>query len=83
MIAFSKVLRSWLGRNGFLAASILGILALVMSWDKSRVEAGRKIERAEQIEKGAELNAKGLAAHSRAERPGALQRLREKYCLDC
>lgn len=78
-----KFFGPWFSRNGVLAASIAAILALIMSWDKSRVESGRKLERAEQIERGIELNAKGLAAHKRAERPGAVERVRAKYCIDC
>lgn len=83
MSAIWKLIGPWLGRNGVLAASIAAILALIMTWDKSRVETGRAQERAAQIEKGVALNAKGLAAHELAGRPGAFERLRQKYCIDC
>jgi hypothetical protein len=81
--AIWKVAGPWFGRNGVLAASIAAIIALAISWDKSRVESGRQIERAAGIERGIELNAKGLAAHNRAELPGAVERVRAKYCTDC
>lgn len=82
-----KVVGPWLGRNGLLAASIAGVLALVMAWDGSRIEAAKTAERNEVVSEiareGAEANAKGLEAHLNARRPGAFKRLRERYCLDC
>lgn len=78
-----NLLRLWSGRNAMLVASILGLLGMIVTWDRGRLEAVRKDEQTQQLKRGIDLNAKGLAAHERADVPGAVDRLRHKYCRDC
>lgn len=78
-----NVMRLWLSRNSLLAALCAGLVAMVLAWDGRRLDGVRKDEQAKQLERGVTLNAKGIAAHERADQPGAADRLRAKYCRDC
>lgn len=68
MTGILLILRTFLSANGFLVAACMGALALFWTYDSSRVQRGKEIERAkvEKANKQAASVADRVRAKSRA-----------------
>ena len=84
-----KALLGWAraSSNAFYLAVLAGVLATVALWDGARInkaeQAGRTAERAAINQAGSKADAQAMEAHLAAQRPGAADRLRARWCRDC
>ena len=75
--------------HGLKIGLAVGLLAMVVTWDRGRIGRAEERGRSEVVqasrEQGAQNAAKSDEAHNIARKPGALERLRSdrKTCPDC
>lgn len=72
----------FLARFGLHIAAVLGVVVAFATWDHSRVNKGRALERA-AVEQRGEINAQKADAARRSVDKLPADRLRDKYCRDC
>jgi hypothetical protein len=75
--------------HGLKFAAVLGMLAMIGTWDWKRIKAAEQRGKSELVhasqKQGAQNAAKSEQAHDSARKPGAIDRLRKdaRTCADC
>ena len=81
IMAAWTIIRTFLSANGLLAALVIGGAALLWTYDSSRVQRGKEIER-EKVEK-ANKNAASVSRRVRSKsRSRSVRGQRDPYSLD-
>lgn len=76
-------MRAFFSANGLLAALIAMGATLFLTYDRSRVEQGKKIQEAKQVKTNEKAKTKIRKARSRVKRNGAADRVRKRWCRNC
>lgn len=71
-----KPLVRWIG-------GVLGLLAIIWGFGAYKEGVGRQELMQESKQQGAKANAKNQDVRAASERPGAADRVRDKFCRDC
>ena len=80
MMMVLSFLATPLGRGAIVVSAL--VLALIVNNSHQRNKGAESVIAAAK-EQGAKANAKNEAVRADAERPGAADRVRERFCRDC
>lgn len=73
----------FLSKNALMAGAIAGAIALFLTYDTSRVNAGKEIQKAKQVETDEKAKKQVRSARRRVRSAGSSNRLRKEWCRDC